>query len=172
MKKVILPLLMLAIFTLAIVAVPVKAQTLITPQYNLSGTWSFDDIWNNGNYYHVMIVTSFNPSTGDFSGSGYYVADPGLTWTIVGTETGNSVTFTLTTGGNNPGVVIQGTGTVSSYSYMSGTGTQTNLPNQGPVTWTANRTDTFVAPEYSFGALLALGASIAAFLTFVKIRKR
>jgi hypothetical protein len=115
-----------------------------TPNWNIQGTWTFNDIYQSVPYVHTMNITSFNPVTGDFSGTGFYNADPLLTWTITGNESGNAITYTLLTGGDNPGVTLNGTGTVSSATFMSGTGSQSNIdgyPNPN-VDWSATGTAT------------------------------
>jgi hypothetical protein len=111
------------------------------PKYDLTGTWAFNDISGATSYPHTMMINSFNPVTGAFSGIGYYVADPTLTWTITGTEVGNvisAINFVLTV--NTPpvdsGITLLGTGTAISGTSMSGTGTQSNV---GAVTWTATK---------------------------------
>lgn len=109
-----------------------------TPNWNLLGNWTFNDIYQSVPYVHSMTITSFNPTTGDFSGNGYYTADPALTWTITGNESGSNITYHLLTGGDTPGVTLDGVGTISSSSFMSGTGYQSNEPGSNPnVNWTA-----------------------------------
>jgi hypothetical protein len=118
-------------------ALPVQAAAL--PNWDITGTWTFDDIYGGDNF-HTMTITSFDQSTGAFSGTGFYIADPSLTWTITGTESGNDITYLLTvlTPPSVAGVTLNGTGTInSSGTIMSGTGSQSNLPGGGPVTWTA-----------------------------------
>lgn len=106
------------------------------PNWNITGTWTFNDIYQSVYYVHTMTINSFNPVTGAFSGTGFYNADPSLTWTITGTEDGNTINFNLLTGGSVPGVTLLGTGNVDSGTQMSGTGTQTNL-NPDNVEWSA-----------------------------------
>ena len=110
------------------------------PNWNITGTWTFNDIYQSVPYVHMMDITSFNPVTGAFSGTGHYLADPTLTWVITGTEDGNTINFDLLTGGSVPGVNLFGTGTVSSATMMGGTGFQDNLPGIYPtpnVEWSA-----------------------------------
>lgn len=106
------------------------------PNWNITGTWTFNDIYQSVYYVHTMTINSFNPVTGAFSGTGYYNADPNLTWTITGTEDGNTINYTLLTGGDTPGVTLLGTGTIDSATMMSGTGMQDNL-NPENVDWSA-----------------------------------
>jgi hypothetical protein len=116
-------------------ALPAEAAAL--PNWDLTGTWTFDDIYGGDNF-HTMNITSFDTSTGAFSGTGFYKADPSLTWTINGVESGNNITYQLYVLTVAPGVTLDGVGTIDGSGLsMSGTGTQTNLPSGGPVTWTA-----------------------------------
>lgn len=108
------------------------------PNWNITGTWTFNDIYQNVPFVHTMVINSFDSVTGAFSGTGFYNADPSLTWTITGTEDGNSISYTLLTGGSVPGVTLLGEGTVDSATSMSGTGDQSNLPGPMPnIDWTA-----------------------------------
>ena len=129
----------IAILMLSAIVAPVFACTNVctrqTPNVDLTGVWSFND---NG-YMHTMIISSFNRCTGAFSGTGYYNADPTISWTITGTESGNtiSINYVLTvTGTTATGVTLIGTGTLTSSTYMSGTGSQSNV---GAVTWSATK---------------------------------
>jgi hypothetical protein len=130
-------------FLMSFAIIPANACTVTStrPKYDLTGTWAFNDISGGISYPHTMMINSFNLRTGAFSGIGYYVADPTLTWTITGTEVGNvisAINFVLTV--NTPsvysGITILGTGTATSCTSMSGTGTQSNV---GAVTWTATK---------------------------------
>ena len=78
-------------FLMSYAIIPANAcnTTSTRPKYDLTGTWAFNDISSGVSYPHTMMINSFNPVTGAFSGIGYYVADPTLTWTITGTEVGN-----------------------------------------------------------------------------------
>src|SRR5689334_22732361 len=76
------------------------------PNWNIIGTWTFNDIYLGVPYVHTMVISSFNPVTGAFSGTGFYTADPTLTWTITGIEDGSAISYTLLTGGSNPGVTL------------------------------------------------------------------
>lgn len=106
------------------------------PAFDLRGTWSFDDIWY-GDYYHSMTISSINPATGDFSGTGYYPLNSNThvyEWTIAGKEQGNEISFTLrlTYPTDETWITLVGTGSVSldisGTLVMSGTGFQNNLP--------------------------------------------
>jgi len=115
---------------------PSMAAAATPPRYDLTGTWSFND----DGYIHTMVINSFNPLTGAFSGIGYYTGDSALTWTITGTEAGTTITYVLVTGGDTPGVTLTGTGTLTSSTSMSGTGCQSNISPPCPnVTWSATK---------------------------------
>jgi hypothetical protein len=126
----------LALSPLAI-ATPALAAT---PNWDLTGTWTFNDIWLGTPYVHTMVINSFDPITGAFSGTGFYNADPSLTWTVTGTEDGNDITaFNLSVVTGAPGVTLSGTGAINSDgTLMSGTGYQSNLPGSAPnISWTS-----------------------------------
>lgn len=109
---------------------PVRATTPFP--YNLNGVWQFNDV----GYIHAMLINQFNPSTGAFSGEGFYTGGT-YTWTITGTEdTSGNIAYTLTVVTGAPGCTIVATGSVTSPTTMSGTGTQSCY---GPVTWSATR---------------------------------
>ena len=116
------------------------------PNWDIRGTWTFNDIWLGVPYVHTMVIDSFNPITGDFSGTGYYNTNPALTWTVTGTENGDDITvFHLLVLTVAPGVTIDGAGTINSSTFMSGTGYQTNLPGTDPnIEWTATGTAKFL----------------------------
>ncbi len=116
-----------------------------TPNWDITGTWTFNDIWLGTPYVHTMTIDSFNPVTGEFSGTGYYNSNTALTWNVNGIESGNDITlFHLLVMAVAPGVTIDGTGTInSSGTFMSGTGYQSNLPGGDPnIEWTAVGTAT------------------------------
>ena len=120
----IVSILMLSAIVAPVFAIPSK------PAYNLTGAWAFND----DGFMHTMVITSFNPCTGAFSGTGYY--NPGsYVWSITGTESGNSITFLIVlTSILGNGITLSGTGSLSSSTSMTGTGTQSNA---GAVTWSA-----------------------------------
>jgi len=133
MKKLIYALLCLAIIcSLSIpFALPAAAK-----QYDLTGTWLFNDIWQGVAYPHTITISTFNPD-GTFSGTGYYNNYP-ITEDVTGQLIGDSITFHwFTTSEASYGVTIDGTGTLLSSSYMSGTGFQSD--GYGPISWDATR---------------------------------
>jgi len=128
---------------MTITILPANAKPLPPPKYNLTGTWNFDDAWTSSPstvYVHTMMINSFDPCTGAFSGIGYYTNNPTvfppITWTITGTESGNTINFVLTiTSAFDSGPPFIGTGTLTSATSMSGTGSQTGTG----FTWTATK---------------------------------
>jgi hypothetical protein len=106
-----------AITTLLGLLISVTPTLAIFPMWDVTGTWNF--VYHctggcSGNYPHTMIITSFNPATGEFSGNGYYNVNPAYTWTVTGEVSGNTVDFTVVYTGLNPGYTINGIGTMSS----------------------------------------------------------
>ncbi len=161
-------LLCLAIFVFLVAVVSSIGSVEASPLYDLRGVWTFDDIYQGTNYYHTMTISSFNPTTGEFYGTGFYNSDPNLTWEISGTENGNAVNFVLTVlTTSEAGTKLTGSGTLTSDIYMSGVGSQTNL-NPHDVTWTSTKTQNFQAPEYALGGLAALGACFVGLALFKK----
>ena len=109
------------------------------PTYNLTGTWLFNDNWQGTAYPHLVTISTFNPD-GTFSGTGYHIGGP-ETEDISGQLSGNSISFHwITTSEVSNGITIDGTGTVTSDSYMSGTGFQSGP--YGPITWDATKQTT------------------------------
>lgn len=76
-----------------------------------------------GDYTHRANVTAENFSTGDFSGTGYYIADPSYTWNITGNTMGNDITFGLLYTGTLAGYTLDATGTINENGRMTGTAT-------------------------------------------------
>ena len=141
MKKSLINFAFIAVLAVAPLAAAPSAMAVTVPNWNLLGTWTFNDIYQSVPYVHTMVIDSFDPITGNFSGHGFYNADPSLTWTITGNESGGVVSYTLFTGGSDPGVTLLGSGTMDSATAMHGTGSQDNLPGPMPnVSWTATET--------------------------------
>jgi len=112
-------------------AIPANALPTPHPKYNLVGTWTF--IGNGG--IHTMMINSFNPVTGAFSGVGYFTGGV-MTWVITGTERGETINFLLTVETGAPGLTATGSGTITSSTYMSGTGT---VSDGESLSWTATK---------------------------------
>ena len=118
------------------------------PSWDLTGTWEYTYHYLGGNYIHTMIIDSFDRETGDFSGHGYYNANPGYKWTIVGNLDGNDIThYYIDYYGLNPAYFIQGSGTLSADGKtMSGTTDGSN--GQNGATWSATGQAIYVDPPY------------------------
>jgi uncharacterized protein YycO len=105
-------------------------------EYDLRGTWLWNDIWQGVAYPHTVTISTFNPD-GTFSGTGYHNNGP-ETEDVTGQLIGDSITFHwVTTSEVSNGITLDGTGKVLSSSFMSGTGFQSG--GYGPVTWDATR---------------------------------
>jgi hypothetical protein len=125
-------------FLMSFAIIPANAGTVTSarPKYVLTGVWSFNFIVGGASYPHIMMINSFNPCTGAFSGTGYYAADPTYTWTVTGTESGNTIKFHILYTGTNPGYTVDATGTITSSTTMSGSATDSG---SAPSTWTATK---------------------------------
>jgi hypothetical protein len=125
-------------FLMSFAIIPANASTVTStrPRYDLTGVWAFNFIVGGASYPHIMMINSFNPCTGAFSGIGYYVADPTYTWTVTGTESGNTVKFHILYTGSNPGYTVDATGTITSSTIMSGSATDSSSVSS---TWTATK---------------------------------
>ena len=104
-------------------------------QWDLSGQWNLDFLIGGNHYLHTMTITSFDPATGDFSGTGYYNPDNGYTWTVTGNINGDHVTFTLVYTGNNAGYTLNAVGTLGSDGTLI----------DGTITASGSQTGTFTA---------------------------
>jgi len=106
----------------------------VSPKYDLTGTWAINFILSgDGSYPHTMMISSFDPCTGVFSGVGYYAVDPAYTWTVTGTESGNTVNFQIIYTGINAGYTVEAVGTLTSCTSMTGTATSSTGQS---FTWT------------------------------------
>lgn len=76
-----------------------------------------------GLYPHRMRITSWNPVTGGFSGTGFYRSDPGIQWTVEGTISGSSFQLEYDYLPPNAGFVGTAAGTLdASGAPVAGTG--------------------------------------------------
>jgi len=134
-----------SILMLSSIVAPVFANTNCInqqPKVDLTGVWVFTETLEGTPYVNTMIISSFDPCTGVFSGTGYANFDPTLTWNITGTETGSNIAINvLVTGTPLTGVTFVGTGSLSSSTTMGGTGTQSNV---GAASWSATRANLVV----------------------------
>ncbi len=91
------------------------------------GDWTFSDpllVTYNigaGTYPHSYNIASYDPATGDFSGTGTYLNAPGYSETITGDINGDIITFTILYTGANPGYTLSMTGTIADNGSLSGT---------------------------------------------------
>jgi hypothetical protein len=119
-KKILISLSVIA--AVAAFAIPVKAAT----GWDLTGTYQINFTCTggcSGVYGHSMNVLNMNLFTGDFSGTGYYIVNPGYTWTVSGNVTGSSLTYQIVYTGLNPGYTVNATGDIASDGTLSGTAT-------------------------------------------------
>lgn len=73
-----------------------------------------------GNYPHTLQTVLEDTSTGNFTGTGNYDADPSYTWDITGNITGDNITFQLVYTGTGAGYTLNGAGTIASDGSISG----------------------------------------------------
>lgn len=115
---------LVAAFALLVTAVP--SVYAATPQWDVTGSYdvTFTCVTGcAGDYVHRANVTSENFTTGDFSGTGYYIADPGYTWNISGNTLANAIDFQLLYTGTMAGYTLDAVGTINENGRMSGTAT-------------------------------------------------
>lgn len=77
----------------------------------------------SGDYSHRAMISSQNNTTGDFSGTGYYIPNSSISWDITGNTMANTVAFTVVYNNVNPGYTINATGTIDDAGNLSGTAT-------------------------------------------------
>lgn len=94
-----------------------------TPNWDITGTWTWNYYYGSGTYTHTMIIDTFDTTSGDFSGNGYYNPNPDYTWDITGTVDGDDIDFYIDYTGLNPTYYVDATGIITSSTYMSGTAT-------------------------------------------------
>jgi hypothetical protein len=118
-KKAFIPFVVLALL------VGVYSTAWAAPDWDITGTWDIVFTCTSGcggDWLHTMQVTVFDLGTGDFTGTGFYVPNPGYTWDAVGNVTGSSVSFKITYTGINAGYWVQIDGSIATDgSSMSGT---------------------------------------------------
>lgn len=116
----------------------VTLATLVLPHWNLVGTYPINFTCTavcSGDYLHSLNIATENLNTGDFSGTGNYIADPNYAWNITGNTVDNSLTFTMVYTNNLAGYTVNGVGTIDENGVMSGTAT-TSGPNSTGETFT------------------------------------
>jgi len=72
-------------------------------------------------YAHSLNTVTENQFTGNFTGTGSYIADPSYTWNAAGNVSGSNVTFQIVYTGNNAGYTLNGVGTIANDGSVSGT---------------------------------------------------
>lgn len=92
----------------------------------------------SGLYPHRMRITTWNPATGAFAGTGFYVPDPSIHWIVEGTTSGSSYELTYTYVGSNAGFVGTASGTLDPTGAPT-TGAGGSTANALTYTWAAAR---------------------------------
>jgi len=105
-------------------------------------------------YAHALNTVSENQFTGNFTGSGYYVADPSTTWNATGNVSGSNVTFQIVYATGNPGYTLNGIGTIANDGSVSGTvdnNCETFAMPAGTATALSSPTQVIVTPSNTQG---------------------
>ncbi len=117
MKKVI-------IFILIVVLVLILTPSLIhaKPGWGqIQEEWEFTANYLGVDYVHHMSIDYLDPSTGDFSGVGYYKVTPGKTWDVTGNISNSDVYFSILYTGISAGYWIDVSGIIADDgSFMFG----------------------------------------------------
>jgi hypothetical protein len=98
----------------------------LSANWNPVGAYTIDFTCTTGcggTYSHHMDITSYHHNNGNFSGTGYYLADNSYTWNVTGNLTGSNINFHVLYTGSNPGYTLDATGTVANTGTLSGTAT-------------------------------------------------
>lgn len=88
---------------------PISAQAIDTMG---TGNYLFNYFYSGGTYTHFFTIDSYDSTTGNFSGTGYYAVNPAYTWTIAGNQTGSIVTFYIDYTGLNPSYWVNADGEI------------------------------------------------------------
>lgn len=91
------------------------------------GTYALTTAVAGAPYSHTMIIDMVkvvSPTNVTFSGTGFYIADPSISWTVTGSIVDGVVSFHILYTGTNAGYTFDATGLAAA---MSGTGTDSNL---------------------------------------------
>jgi hypothetical protein len=116
----------LALILAVTLAVPAVAAAYTSPTWNLNGTYTLDLTCTSGcsgDYVHSMTITATSDVSGAVSGTGFYDAIPGYTWTVTGQVTGWDVTFHVLYTGLNAGYTVDLAGAINQYGGMAGSAT-------------------------------------------------
>lgn len=103
-------------------------------KWDITGTWTWNYYYGGGTYTHTMIIDTFEPTTGAFTGHGYYNPNPSYTWIVTGTVDGNNINFYIDYTGLNPDYYVIADGTIASNGLSMGG--DATAPGQ-VATWTA-----------------------------------
>ena len=57
--------------------------------------WDLAFDYKGKDYNHHMVIDYLNRATGEFSGTGYYVPNPSLTWTVAGIIDDSNISFRI-----------------------------------------------------------------------------
>lgn len=93
------------------------------------GTYPLTTYVGASPYLHTMVIDSVSPMSlkvTTFSGTGFYVADPTVTWTVNGAVTGSGIWFDIVYTGTYAPYSFHAVGTIAADGSMSGTGTDSN----------------------------------------------
>jgi hypothetical protein len=105
------------------------AHLLPNGRWDVTGTYAhYGDCLSGcgGRWDHVMTLAQRPGSSGEITGSGYYIPDPSYTWNVTGTVTGSSVRLSTVHTGSNAGYTATFIGSISSDGSLSGTWTDSN----------------------------------------------
>lgn len=111
MKKLYLTFLIL--FILCGVGFWFASQAEASPNWDITQTWTLTFTIGGTDYVHTGFITSFNRSTGDFSGTGYYNVNHDYSWDITGNVTNSNITYSVVYNNLNPGTTYNGVGTIN-----------------------------------------------------------
>jgi hypothetical protein len=141
-----------------------------TEKWNITGDWSLRFMYGSA-YDHEMTVDFQNMYTGEFSGTGHSIPNPGTTWTIEGTSkvVGDTITLDLIYTGNNSGYTVHAVGTIDNgiivngnwtssanqsgtWSSFGGQAEKETVGNGWPGLFYGQETFTFMTDEYGAGS--------------------
>ncbi len=150
MKKVI-------IFILIVVLVLILTPSLIhaKPGWGqIQEEWEFTTNYLGVDYVHHMSIDYLDPSTGDFSGVGYYKVTPGITWDVTGNISNSDVYFNILYTGIDAGYWIDVNGIIADDgSFMSGNWENANQNG----TWEWAATEGVVSTDTKAAILMKIG---------------
>ncbi len=91
-----------------------------TPPTEVAFTGTYGIVFTNedGTFAHTMNITSYDETSGVYSGNGVFDGDPFITWTIEGTNLENHLTLLIQ---YTDRIRLEGTGDISSNGVITGT---------------------------------------------------